>query len=109
MPVPGQQSPYPENREGAGFDGPGQVGQDGEKGLGATLIGGASGGFLGHKAGGGMLGTVLGSVIGAIGANAVEHKVKKHEEHKHEQKYDKQLGLWATILWARSCGRWIVP
>jgi hypothetical protein len=42
-------------------------GPDGEKGLGATLLGGAGGGFVGHELGGGVLGSVVGAVVGAIG------------------------------------------
>ena len=72
---------------GSGFDGPGQ---DGEKGLGATLVGGASGGFLAHKVGGGLLGSLAGAVAGAIGANALEHQHKKHKEHKQEEQYAQQ-------------------
>ncbi|KAI0994356.1 hypothetical protein K3495_g13826 [Podosphaera aphanis] len=78
----------------AGSEGPGQ--QD-ERGLGATIVGGASGGLLAHKAGGGLMGSVLGSVAGAIGANIIEHKLEgrhkkksskhdKHGKHKKEKK-----------------------
>jgi hypothetical protein len=35
-----------------------------------------------------MLGTVIGSVVGAIGANALEHK---HKKHKEEKKYENDL------------------
>jgi hypothetical protein len=64
-------------------------GQDGEKGLGATLLGGASGGFLAHEVGGGLLGTLVGSVAGAIGANALEKKHKKSKEgKKHKSSSD---------------------
>ncbi|KAL4784045.1 hypothetical protein BJX76DRAFT_233530 [Aspergillus varians] len=46
------------------------AGAEGERGLGSTLLGGAAGSFLGHKMGGGALGTVGGAVAGAVGMNA---------------------------------------
>ncbi|MCJ1429973.1 hypothetical protein MMC29_007888 [Sticta canariensis] len=46
------------------------------KGIGATLVGAAGGGLLGHEIGGGALGTLGGALAGAIGANALE---KRHE------------------------------
>ncbi len=52
-------------------------GPDGEKGLGATLIGGAGGGFLGHEMGGGILGSLAGAVVGAIG---MLHLLSKRSE-----------------------------
>lgn len=54
---------------------PGQPGPEGERGLGASLLGGAAGAFAGHKMGGGGLGTVGGMIAGAIGANVLEHSV----------------------------------
>jgi len=53
---------------------PGALGAEGDRGLGSTLIGGASGAFLGNKLGGGALGTIGGLVAGAIGANALSDK-----------------------------------
>jgi hypothetical protein len=47
---------------------------EGDRGLGSTLIGGASGAFLGNKLGGGALGTIGGLVAGAIGANVLSDK-----------------------------------
>ncbi|KAL8795934.1 MAG: hypothetical protein Q9195_001678 [Heterodermia aff. obscurata] len=47
-----------------------------EKGLASTLAGAAGGGYLGHKIGGGAIGTVGGLVAGAIGARELE---KRHE------------------------------
>ena len=47
-----------------------------EKGIGATLVGGGAGAFLGHEFGGGTLGTVGGMIAGAVGANALE---RRHE------------------------------
>jgi hypothetical protein len=73
-------APLPGQPQGAGFEGPGQ---DGERGLGATLVGGAGGGFLAHEVGGGVLGTIAGTVVGAIGANFAEHKYKEHKQHGH--------------------------
>ncbi|KAI9696744.1 MAG: hypothetical protein M1836_005106 [Candelina mexicana] len=56
---------------------PGGAGE-GERGLGATLVGAAGGGFLGHELGGGALGTIGGAIAGVVGANALE---KKHKEY----------------------------
>lgn len=61
----------------------------GERGLGATLIGGAGGAFIGHELGGGALGTIGGIVAGAIGANMLEHR---HQEKKWEQQHGGQGG-----------------
>lgn len=55
----------------AGTGGPGGAGE-GERGLGATLIGAAGGGFLGHEVGGGALATIGGMIAGAVGANKLE-------------------------------------
>ncbi|CAF9935877.1 MAG: hypothetical protein HETSPECPRED_009934 [Heterodermia speciosa] len=53
-----------------------------EKGLASTLAGAAGGGYLGHKIGGGAIGTVGGLLAGAIGARELE---KRHERHKRER------------------------
>ncbi|KAJ5343658.1 uncharacterized protein N7506_003482 [Penicillium brevicompactum] len=45
------------------------------KGLGSTVVGGAAGGYAGHKLGGGLLGSAAGAVLGAIGMNAATHQV----------------------------------
>ena len=45
-----------------------------ERGLGATLIGGSGGAFLGKKLGGGGLGTMGGGILGAVAANVLDHK-----------------------------------
>lgn len=72
----GQQPPQ---QYGGGYDAnphggaPGAGGPEGERGLGATLVGGAGGAFVGHKLGGGALGTVGGLIAGAIGANVLEN------------------------------------
>ncbi|KAF1345176.1 hypothetical protein BDV97DRAFT_42701 [Delphinella strobiligena] len=71
----------------AGYGQEGAVpGQEGDRGLGATLLGGAGGAFLGHKTAGGGLGTLGGMVLGAIGANVLENK---HEKDKKEKKHKK--------------------
>ncbi|KAJ5974316.1 hypothetical protein N7481_011526 [Penicillium waksmanii] len=53
---------------------PGPGGPEGEKGLGSTLVGGAAGGFAGHKLGGGFLGSAAGAAIGAVGMNMATHE-----------------------------------
>lgn len=63
-PTPNQQG-YP----------PGQGGPEDEKGLGSTVIGGAAGGYAGHKMGHGVLGTAGGAVLGAIGMNMATHSM----------------------------------
>ncbi|KAK5109616.1 hypothetical protein LTR62_006853 [Meristemomyces frigidus] len=57
-------------------------GGDGERGLGATLLGGAAGAFLGDQADKGMLGTVGGAVLGALAAKAGEKQWDKREKKK---------------------------
>ncbi|CAK7565266.1 MAG: hypothetical protein SEPTF4163_003179 [Sporothrix epigloea] len=89
--APGQDnrgpSPYqPQPQYGAPGPAPGAVGYDGqtdERGLGATLVGGAGAGWAAHHAGGGTLGTIAGAVAGAIGANVIEHFVEKKRDEKH--------------------------
>ena len=79
----------PQNRSGSAPPLDGQQGADGERGIGATLLGGAGGAFLGHKMEHGALGTLGGLAIGAIAANAFEHhEKKKKEEHREERSYD---------------------
>lgn len=56
-------------------DAPGVEGPEGEKGLGSTVIGGATGGFAAHKMGGGKLATAGGAVLGAVGMKMVNHKL----------------------------------
>jgi hypothetical protein len=51
------------------------AGQEGERGLGSTLLGGAAGGFMGKKLGGGILGTAGGAVLGAVGMNMATNKL----------------------------------
>jgi hypothetical protein len=52
-------------------------GPDGERGLGATLVGGGTAGWAARKSGTGMLGTLASAAAGAIGANLLENKLKK--------------------------------
>ncbi|KAK5676327.1 hypothetical protein LTS10_011139 [Elasticomyces elasticus] len=55
---------------------------DSERGLGATLLGGAAGAFLGDQADKGMLGTVGGAVLGALAAKAGEKQMDKRQQKK---------------------------
>ncbi|KAL4960029.1 uncharacterized protein BDV14DRAFT_205141 [Aspergillus stella-maris] len=56
--------------------------EEGEKGLGSTVVGGTGGAFVGHQVGKksdhGTLGAIGGALIGAIGANVASNLVKKH-------------------------------
>ncbi|KAF7189183.1 hypothetical protein HII31_09605 [Pseudocercospora fuligena] len=55
---------------------------DGERGMGAQLLGGAAGALLGHKFADGALGTVGGAVLGAIASGAAERHYEKRKEEK---------------------------
>ncbi|KAK4501721.1 hypothetical protein PRZ48_007530 [Zasmidium cellare] len=67
----------------------GQPGGDGERGLGATVLGGGAGAFLGHELGHSKMATLGGIAVGAIAANAFEHHhKKKKEERRMEHAYD---------------------
>ncbi|TKA33961.1 hypothetical protein B0A54_14838 [Friedmanniomyces endolithicus] len=57
---------------------------DSERGLGATLLGGAAGAFLGDQADKGILGTVGGAVLGALAAKAGEKQIEKRQQKKEE-------------------------
>ncbi|KAK3502309.1 hypothetical protein B0T13DRAFT_500635 [Neurospora crassa] len=62
--------------------------EEGERGLGATLVGGTSGRFLAKQLGrgGGHHHGVLGTTAGAVAANLLEHKLKKnHDQKNHHQ------------------------
>lgn len=59
---------------------------EGERGLGASVLGGGAGAFLGHKYGHGAMGTIGGLAIGAIAANAFEHHEKKKREERRESR-----------------------
>ncbi|KAL7904950.1 hypothetical protein GGI35DRAFT_462260 [Trichoderma velutinum] len=55
---------------------PGSEEANGERGLGATVVGGGIGAFAAKKSGGGLLGAIGGAAAGAIGANMLEHAYK---------------------------------
>ncbi|KAK4553981.1 hypothetical protein LTR86_008822 [Recurvomyces mirabilis] len=57
-------------------------GGDGERGLGATLLGGAAGAYIGDQANKSVLGTVGGAVLGALAAKAGEKQWDKREKKK---------------------------
>ncbi|KAI4110009.1 MAG: hypothetical protein L6R37_000142 [Teloschistes peruensis] len=56
--------------------------------LGASLLGAAGGGFIGHKYGGGALGAIGGAVAGAVATNFAEKEWEKHKEKReHRREY----------------------
>ncbi|RMY68055.1 hypothetical protein D0863_07373 [Hortaea werneckii] len=63
----------------------------GDRGFGATLLGGAAGAFLGDHIGDKKKGdktflkTIGGALVGAIGANAIERQVDKREREKQRR------------------------
>ena len=61
-------------------------GKEGERGLGAQILGGAVGGIAGHELGGGVLETLAGVAAGAIGAKVLENQHEKRKDKKEEQK-----------------------
>lgn len=66
-----------------------QQGGEGERGIGATVLGGGAGAFLGHELGHSKMATLGGIAVGAIAANAFEHHHKKKKEEKRmEHAYD---------------------
>lgn len=76
------------NGAGGGQYGPGGPGgpdgPNGDKGLGATLVGGGGAAFAAHKSGAGFLGSTGAAIAGAIGANFIEHKFKKHHHSRRD-------------------------
>ncbi|KAL9062538.1 MAG: hypothetical protein Q9157_008835, partial [Trypethelium eluteriae] len=62
-----------------------------EKGLGASLLGGAGGAFVGHEMGGGALGTILGIGAGAIGAALIEKDHDKQRKKDKDREREKKL------------------
>ncbi|CAG8139925.1 unnamed protein product [Penicillium salamii] len=74
---PEQQMPIGENASYYGMPPQNQNGPnpEDEKGLGSTVVGGAAGGYAGHKLGGGLLGSAAGAILGAVGLNAATHQV----------------------------------
>ncbi|KAJ6092850.1 hypothetical protein N7486_008139 [Penicillium sp. IBT 16267x] len=73
-----------------GYSGPED---EGERGLGSTLLGGAGGAYIGHQMGGGMA-TPGGAVIGALEANAVTHSLgyyqQQQQQYQQYQQYQPQ-------------------
>lgn len=67
----------------------GQPGAEGERGIGAAVLGGGAGAFLGHEMGHGKMATLGGLAVGAIAAEVFEHHHKKKKaEHRLEHAYD---------------------
>ncbi|KAJ6127909.1 hypothetical protein N7471_009126 [Penicillium samsonianum] len=67
---------------------------EGERGLGATVLGGAGGAFVGHKVGKksdhGKLGAVGGALAGAVVANLAENLVKGHRNGHRGSGHDRR-------------------
>ena len=58
-------------------------GREGERGLGAQILGGAAGGLAGHKFGkGNILETLGGVVVGAVGAKVLENQLEERKSKK---------------------------
>lgn len=70
-----------------------QEGTEGERGLGATVLGGVAGAFFGHKAlkNHGTLGAIGGLVLGAVAANAFEHHEKEKNERKEHRREERDF------------------
>ncbi|RMY87460.1 hypothetical protein D0862_10681 [Hortaea werneckii] len=70
----------------------------GDRGFGATLLGGAAGAFLGDHIGDKKKGdktflkTIGGALVGAIGANAIERQVDKREREKQRREREVYYG-----------------
>ncbi|CAG9987016.1 unnamed protein product [Clonostachys byssicola] len=58
---------------------------DGERGLGATIVGGGAGGWAARKAGKGVLGSLASAAAGAVGANLLEKQLKKIRNKKQRK------------------------
>ncbi|KAL2824395.1 hypothetical protein BDW59DRAFT_162502 [Aspergillus cavernicola] len=80
---PNQKYQMRDTNQPGSLDGP----VDGEKGLGATVVGGAGGAFVGHQVGKksdhGTLGAIGGAVAGAVAANMASNMVKGQNGHGH--------------------------
>ncbi|KAK3721963.1 hypothetical protein LTR37_002779 [Vermiconidia calcicola] len=57
-------------------------GKEGQRGLSAQVLGGAMGGLAGHEFGGGVLETLGGMVVGAVGAKVLENEHEKRRTRK---------------------------
>ena len=80
------------NRSGNLAANPGEMGADGERGLGATILGGVAGGYAGHRMGnGGVLKTGLSAIAGAVAANLVEHEGKLWQHMHADQQPQPQM------------------
>jgi hypothetical protein len=62
-------------------------GSNGERGLGASLVGAGAGAFLGHEIKGGAVADIGGAIIGAIAANAFEKHEKKKRARRDAENY----------------------
>ncbi|KAH8689098.1 hypothetical protein BGW36DRAFT_433863 [Talaromyces proteolyticus] len=91
QPTQGQNMPYTQPQSVDYKREPEMSQPDGERGLGATILGAAGGGMAGHhfgkESGHGTLGTIGGGVVGALLANAAEHalKDKHHGGGRHDR------------------------
>ncbi|KAH1975740.1 hypothetical protein KXW88_009483 [Aspergillus fumigatus] len=84
----------------------GSSGQD--RGLAGTLMGGASGYYLGHKQSHGLLGALGGALLG----NFLEHQVEEHKEHAAVSSHlhiclPTPLALLSSILGTLSIISWL--
>ncbi|KAJ5358757.1 uncharacterized protein N7496_011170 [Penicillium cataractarum] len=90
----GEQNPYNQQNQWKDFEqGPAGVTPEGERGLGATVVGGAGGAFVGHHVGKksdhGTLGAVGGALAGAVMANMAS-KAVKGSHHGHGSAHDRR-------------------
>ncbi|GMF50611.1 unnamed protein product [[Candida] boidinii] len=89
----GEQGQYNAPQQGQNQQNQQSVGQEtGDRGLGATLLGGTAGAFLGSKMSSNHsgFGGILGAIGGAVAANKIEDKFKNH--HHQQQQYGNQGG-----------------
>ncbi|KAL2833154.1 hypothetical protein BJY01DRAFT_253571 [Aspergillus pseudoustus] len=83
-----QQTPWTDASRSDGYDpnlNPNGPAEESEKGLGATVVGGAGGAFVGHKVGKksdhGTLGAIGGALAGAVAANLASNMIKGNNGH----------------------------
>ncbi|PNP56399.1 hypothetical protein THARTR1_03555 [Trichoderma harzianum] len=74
---------------------PGSVDANGDRGLGATVVGGGIGAFAAKKSGGGLLGAIGGAAAGAIGANMLQHAYKYVFHIKSSATRKKRTPTWS--------------